>query len=140
MMEEWKDIPGYEGLYQASTLGRIRTCEGKVTSSSRYPHRVWKQRVMKQKLARNSKGRCDYRVELWSGKTHRTWLVSRLVAMTWCAGYHDGWTVNHINGDPLDNRSVNLEWLSHGDNIRHGFANGLYPQAKAMSDYSYVDA
>ena len=139
-MEDWKDIPGYEGLYQASTLGRIRTCDGKVTSSARFPRRVWKQRVMKQKLCTNRKGRSDYRVELWSGKLHRTWLVSRLVAMTWCDGYHDGWTVNHINGDPLDNRSENLEWLSHGDNIRHGFANGLYPQAKATSNYSYMDA
>lgn len=139
-MEEWKDIPGYEGLYQASTFGRIRTCEGKVTSSARFPHRVWKQRVMKQKLCTNKKGRSDYRVELWNGKLHRTWLVSRLVAMTWCDGYHDGWTVNHINGDQLDNRSENLEWLSLGDNIRHAFANGLYPQAKGTSDYSYMDA
>ncbi len=139
-MEEWKDIPGYEGVYQASTLGRIRTCEGKVTSSARFPHRVWKQRVLKQKVCKNSKGRADCRVELWNGKMHRTWLVSRLVAATWCDGYRDGWTVNHINGDPLDNRSENLEWLSHGDNIRHGFANGLYPQAKGTSDYSYLDA
>ena len=139
-MEEWKDIPGYEGLYQASTFGRIRTCEGKVTSSARFPHRVWKQRVLKQKMCRNRKGRFDYRVELWNGKLHKTWLVSRLVAMTWCDGYRDGWTVNHINGDPLDNRSDNLEWLSLGDNIRHGFANGLYPQAKSTSDYSYIDA
>ena len=138
-MEEWKDIPGYEGLYQASTFGRIRTCEGKVTSSARFPHRVWKQRVMKQKLCTNKKGRSDYRVELWNGKLHRTWLVSRLVAMTFCDGYHDGWTVNHINGDQLDNRSENLEWLSLGDNIRHAFANGLYPHAKETSDYSYMD-
>ena len=139
-MEEWKDIPGYEGLYQASTLGRIRTCEGKVTSNARFPHRVWKQRVLKQKVCANGKGRADCRVELWNGKMHRTWLVSRLVAATWCDGYRDGWTVNHINGDPLDNRSENLEWLSHGDNIRHAFANGLYPQAKGTSDYSYMDA
>ena len=139
-MEEWKDIPGYEGLYQASTLGRIRTCEGKVTSSSRFPRRVWKQRVMKQKVSKNSKGRYDCRVELWNGKKHRTWLVSRLVAAAWCDGYREGWTVNHINGDPMDNRAENLEWLSLRDNIRHGFANGLYPQAKDTGDYSYLDA
>ena len=79
------------------------------------------------------------RVDLWKGKDHRTWLVSRLVALTWCEGYQDGWTVNHINGDHLDNRAENLEWLSLGDNIRHGFANGLYPSARADRDYSYHD-
>lgn len=140
MIEEWKDIPGYEGLYQASTLGQIRTCEGKTTSSARFQHRVWKQRIMKQKCTKNKKGRKDYRVELWNGKNHKTWLVSRLVALTWCNGYQIGYTVNHKNGNPLDNRAENLEWLSHGDNIRHGFANGLYPQAKLSSDYAYMDA
>ena len=136
-MEEWKDIPGYEGLYQASTLGRIRTCEGKTTKSARFERRVWKQRIMKPKCTRNKKGRYDYRVELWKDGNHRTWLVSRLVALTWCAGYEEGKTVNHKNGNTLDNSAENLEWLTLGDNIRHGFANGLYPQAKADGQYMY---
>ena len=138
-MEQWKDIPGFEGLYQASNLGRIRTAEGKTTSSARFPVRVWKQRIIKPKATKNKKGRCDLRVDLWKGKEHKTWLVSRLVALTWCEGYQDGWTVNHINGDHLDNRAENLEWLSLGDNIRHGFATGLYPSARADHDYSYHD-
>ena len=138
-MEEWKDIPGYEGLYQASTLGRIRTCEGKVTRSARCSRRVWKQRIMKLKCCRNRKGRQDYRVELWKDGEHHTFLVSRLVALTWCDGYRDGFTVNHKNGDHLDNRAENLEWLSRGDNIRHGFANGFYPQAKLCGNYAYAD-
>lgn len=128
MNEDWKDIPGYEGLYQASTFGRIRTCEGKVTSSSRYPHRVWKQRVMKLKCTRNKKGRNDYRVELWKSGEHRTWLVARLIAMTWCDGYQEDLTVNHIDGNCLNNRSENLEWVSLADNIRLGFQEELYPQ------------
>ena len=140
IMEEWKDIPGYEGLYQASNFGRIRTCEGKTTSNARFGVRVWKQRIMKPKRAANKNGRIDLRVELWKDGKHKTLLVSRLVAFTWCEGYKDGWTVNHKNGNQLDNRAENLEWLSHGDNIRHGFANGLYPQACFMSDYSYKDA
>ena len=136
-MEEWKDIPGYEGLYQASNLGRIRTAEGKTTSSARFPVRVWKQRIMKPKISTNKKGRHDMRIELWKGKEHKTLLVSRLIALTWCKGYQDGWTVNHKNGNPLDNSAENLEWLSLGDNIRHGFANGLYPQARLDGDYHY---
>lgn len=140
MEEKWKDIPGYEKLYQASTLGRIRTCEGKTTSSARFSHRVWKQRILKQKCTKNLKGRKDCRVELWKDGKHKTFLVSRLIALTWCDGYKEGFTVNHINGDCLDNSANNLEWLSRGDNIRHGFANGLYPHAKLDGNYSYIDS
>ena len=139
-MEEWKDIPEFEGLYQASTLGNIRSCDGKTTYSVRHGERHWKQRIIKPQITPNKKGRFDARIKLYKNKKQLTFLVSRIVAITWCKGYKTGWTVNHKNGNPLDNRAENLEWLSHGDNIRHGFANGLYPQAKAEGDYSYVDA
>ena len=139
MMEEWKEIPGYEGLYEASNMGEIRSCEGKTTSNARNVRRVWKQRIIKQKLSKGSKGRSDFRVELWKDGKHSTLLVSRLIALAWCEGYQEGWTVNHKNGITTDNRADNLEWLSHGDNIRHGFANGFYPQARPDGDYSYQD-
>jgi hypothetical protein len=74
MEELWKDIPGYEGLYQASNLGRIRSAPGKTTSSARYKVRVWKVRIIKAKTerrCRNSKGKMDERVELWKNGTHK---------------------------------------------------------------------
>jgi len=127
-MEEWKAIPGYEGLYEASNLGRIRTAEGKTTSSARFPHRVWKQRIMKQKYELRKDGKHkDARVCLWRNGKEKTWLVSRLVALAWCDGFQDGFTVNHIDGNPLNNAANNLEWISLGDNIRHAFLNGLIP-------------
>lgn len=125
-MEEWKSIPGYEMLYEASSEGRIRTCEGKVTSNALYKHRVWKQRIMKQKCQRNNKGRLDYRVSLWKDGKEKTWLVARLVALTFCDGYSDGMTVNHIDGNNLNNKADNLEWCSLKDNIQKGFLDGLY--------------
>lgn len=124
--ESWKDIPGYEKLYQASTLGRIRTCEGKTTSSARFEKRVWKQRIMKQKLNKNGKGRTDARVCLWKDGSVKTWLVARLVAITWCAGYEEGLTVNHKDGNQLNNSAENLEWISRKENIQHGYKTGLY--------------
>ena len=132
-LEEWKNIPGYEGIYEASTHGRIRTCLGKTTSSARFAKRVWKQRVLKQKVARNKKGRLDARVSLWKDGKEKTWLVARLVAMTWCAGYGEGLTVNHKDGNTTNNVASNLEWLSLKDNIRHGFSKGLYSSGISVS-------
>lgn len=125
-MEKWLDIPGFEKLYQASNFGNIRTCEGKTTSNARYPKRVWKQRVLKQKYYTNRRGRKDARVSLWKDGKEYTFLVARLVALTWCDGYSEGMTVNHIDGNPMNNRSVNLEWVSLKENIQKGFSDGLY--------------
>ena len=129
-MEKWRDIPGYEALYQASTEGRIRTCEGKTTRNARFAKRVWKQRILKQKAVTNRHGRIDARVNLWKDGENRTPLVSRLVAATWCDGYRKNLTVNHIDGNPLNNRAENLEWVSLPDNIRKGFATGLYAKSQ----------
>lgn len=131
-MELWREIPGYEGIYEASTEGRIRTCEGKVTSTARYPRRVWKQRVLKQKITRNKKGRFDARVNLWKDGKEKTFLVSRLVALAWVDGHAPGLTVNHIDGNHLNNRADNLEWQTLADNIRHGFSTGLYTTKKPI--------
>ena len=126
MNEEWKDIPGYEGLYEASTLGRIRTNANKVTSNAKYPVRHWKQRIMKQKYQPRCTGKKDARVCLWKDGKEKTFLVARLIALTWCEGYAEGMTVNHIDGNPNNNRADNLEWVSLADNIRHGYKTGLY--------------
>ncbi len=121
-MEQWKDIPGYEGLYQASFQGRIRTAPGKTTRNARFEKRVWKTRVMKGR----GKTSTGWRVGLWKDGEHKDWLVARLVAITWVPGYAEGLTVNHKNGDRFDNRVENLEWLTLADNIRHGYETGLY--------------
>ena len=142
-MELWKDIPCYEGIYQASNTGRIRTCEGKTTTNARFPLRHWEQRILKQKYSKNKFGRSDARVNLWKDGIEKTWLVARLVGLTWCDGYEDGKTINHINGNSLDNRADNLEWTSLAENIRKGFEDGLYPQKRvrlynADAQYEFI--
>lgn len=128
-MERWKDIPGYEGIYEASNCGRIRTAKGKTTFSKLHGIRHWEQRVLKQKYESRKGGeKKDARVMLWKDGKESTYLVSRLVAMTWCDGSQRELTVNHIDGNPTNNRAENLEWVTRAENIRHGFETGLFPQ------------
>lgn len=117
-MEQWKAIPGYEGIYEASTLGQIKS----VSPSARYKHRILKQHYCKNKRS----SRRDARVTLWKDKTPHYHLVARIIAMTWCDGYQQGMTVNHIDGNPENNEASNLEWVSLKMNIQHGFDTGLY--------------
>lgn len=127
-MEDWKDIPGYEGIYQASNEGRIRSAPGKTTESVRHGTRHWKVRIIKTKKQSPPK-RQDERVCLWKDKEPSWFLVARLIAMTWCDGYQEGFTVNHIDGNCLNNHANNLEWVSRAENIRLGFEDGLYSSA-----------
>lgn len=131
MEEIWKDIPRYEG-YQASNLGRIRT-HNKITYTKRHGIRHWKDRILHFKPSTNSKQRSEqgmgYRVDLWKDGKPKTLLVARLVATTFLEDLiNTNMTVNHKNGNRLDNRVENLEWLSLADNIRYGFENNQYQQ------------
>ena len=128
----WAYIPGYEGLYEASTDGRIRTVLGKTTHDKLRPKRVWKQRELKQskKYRHKSKKNYDYMVTLWKDNKPHKHLVARLIAATFCGNnLNTDLTVNHIDGNPLNNHSNNLEWISRADNIRYGFDNGQYTNA-----------
>lgn len=130
MDEVWKDIPNYNG-YQASNLGRIRT-NNKTTYTKMHGERHWKNRILKFKkmngTQKNKQG-SGYRVSLWKNGKCKDFLVSRLIATTFLENLIETkMTVNHKNGDRLDNRVENLEWLSLKDNIKYGFENNQYQQ------------
>lgn len=138
MEEIWKDIPRYEG-YQASNLGRIRT-HNKVTYTKKHGNRHWKDRILHFKPSttsnHKSKQGMGYRVDLWKDGKPKTLLVARLIATTFIEDLiNTKMTVNHKNGNRLDNRVENLEWLSRADNIKYGFQNGQYPQSKKNKKY-----
>ena len=120
--ERWKDIPGYEGIYEASESGSIRSKPGKATYTDWHGRREWKTRELKPKIC----GRGDRRVTLWKDGQSKDFLVARLVAMTWVDGYAPELTVNHIDGDYSNNHRDNLEWVTLGENVRKGFEAGLF--------------
>lgn len=126
--EIWKDIPDYEGLYEASNLGRIRTHKDKTTYTNLHGIRHWKSRIMK---GRGNNYKTGKRVGLWKNGEVKDWLVARLIAITFLGKPKgDINTVNHINGNRMDNHIENLEWLTTGDNVRHAFDTGLMPYHK----------
>ena len=125
MVEIWKDIPNYNG-YQVSNLGRVRTYN-KITYKQGIK-RKWKNKILKPKKSTNKYGWNDYRVDLWKEGKPKTLLVARLVAFTFLENdiSNSEITVNHIDGNSLNNNLSNLELISKKENIQHGFRTGLY--------------
>lgn len=117
----WKDVVGYEGIYEVSNDGQVRTHKDKVTYTKRHGERKWKQRILKEK---NPKGR-DVRVSLWKNGKEKTFLVHRLVAYAFIPEVEGKVSINHKDGNPRNNRVENLEWCNHLENNRHAFENGL---------------
>ncbi|UTH14748.1 NUMOD4 domain-containing protein [Macrococcus equipercicus] len=121
MIETWKDVVGYEGIYEVSDYGRVRTKEGKQTHSVRHGVRTWKPRILKEK---NPKGR-DVRVSLWKDKGDKSFLVHRLVAFAFIPEVPGKTCINHIDGNPRNNHVSNLEWCTYKENTNHAFDHDL---------------
>ena len=108
----WKDITGYEGVYQVSNTGevrRIKKCKGAVIGC-------------KKPTVCPTTG--YLKVALWKHNKGVTHLIHRLVAIAFVEGDHN-FTVNHIDGNKLNNTPINLEWITKADNTRHQHATGL---------------
>lgn len=119
---EWKEIPGYGGRYEASYYGEIRKVYG-------WPPKEGveiKYKILKPYLAKRKRGdKFEAKVGLEKNGKRETRYIARLVAMTWCEGYKKGLTVDHFDGNTLNNRADNLEWVTLKENIRRA-ANSNY--------------
>lgn len=131
MNEIWKDIEGYPG-YQVSSEGKVRTYN-KVTFTKKHGVRHWENRILKYKKQTNDY-KTGYRVDLWKDGQPKTFLVARLVAFTFFEkDFNDkSITVNHKDGNRLNNKITNLEIVTLKENIQHGFRTGLYQTAKKI--------
>jgi hypothetical protein len=121
MMEEiWKDIEGYEGLYQVSNLGRVRSVSRMIQRDDKWIGKVitfyHKGRILRQ--AKTVDGYSQ--INLWKEGGCHTHRVHRLVAKAFIPNPDNLETVNHKDENILNNRADNLEYLSVADNIRYG--------------------
>ena len=117
--EVWRPIPGYEGLYEVSNIGRVKSLERTITMKTGQ-RQHWPERIKKHHL--NNIG--YYSVMLSHKGKQKLHQVHRLVAMAFL-GVEPNLQVNHKDCNKLNNNLLNLEWVTLADNIRHAFANGL---------------
>ena len=120
MQEVWQPVKGYEDLYAVSDRGRVKRIAKRTWNPGRGGY-WWtcRERILKQRV------NGDY-LKVWLCQDGKQKLkkIHRLVAEAFVPGDHS-LTVNHIDGDRLNNTPSNLEWISHSDNVRHQHANGL---------------
>lgn len=133
MEEIWKDIPGYEGLYQVSSLGRVKSLERYIT------YCTGRIQLLPEKILKSSQQSTGYyTVGLYdSNHKSKTFSIHRIVANLFVPNLSDLPEVNHKDGDKSNNSASNLEWASELDNIRHSRLLGLNrtemnPQCKAV--------
>ena len=108
MIEEWKPIKGYVGLYEVSTLGNIR---------SHHYHNGTYNRILKPRKVKDG----YLMVALYKDKKYKNVQVHTIVANTFIPNVNNYKEVNHKNFDKTDNRSNNLEWCTRHENVLHYF-------------------
>lgn len=104
--ETWKDIPGYENLYQISSTGRVKSLNYR---------RTGEEKVLNPMLDNDG----YYYVSLCKNGERKNFKVHRLVALSFIPNPDNKECVDHINGDRLDNRVENLRWCTIKENMNN---------------------
>ena len=117
--EVWKDIKGYEGLYQVSNLGRVKSLARKI----KLKQYIKDTPEMVMKLDLNRRGYLY--VHLCKNGKYKAYRVHRLVADAFVENPEHKEQVNHIDRNVLNNKSCNLEWCTNAENMEHAKKTGF---------------
>lgn len=134
MEEIWKDIKGYEGLYQVSNFGNVKSLDRYIINKNGdkqyFPGKYLNQGISDNYL----------KVILSKNNKQRTFRVHILVARTFIPNPENKPEVNHMDGDKSNNRVDNLEWNTRSENELHAYKNGLAKpsdkQKQAVAKYA----
>lgn len=124
--EEWRAVVGYEGRYEVSNMGRVKSLD-----RQRRQHPLFR-------LHPDAKdGYVRINLRDGDGKCHAAY-VHRLVAQAFVGGYRQGYEVNHRDEDKTNNRWDNLEWVSKRANINHGTRNSRCAEKRGKAVRQYA--
>jgi DNA-binding XRE family transcriptional regulator len=141
MEEIWKDIEGYEGYYQVSNLGMVKSLYRIIDDGRGRKRRVY------ERILSASKGKNGYRLlHLCNESGNTLYTVHNLVFYTFNPDKKGlGLDINHIDGDKSNNVLSNLEAITRSANLKHSYKNNLHkgrerhPMAKLTEDkVSYI--
>lgn len=130
--EKWKAVKGFEGLYEVSNMGRVKSLEKTITNGINITHynktgevllnkpMTYKEKILKPCM--DACGYLHYRLSKEHGR-YTLFKAHRLVAKHFLKDYSEKLTVNHINGNKMDNRIKNLEMMTRSDNIKDYLKN-----------------
>lgn len=124
-MEIWKDIKSFEGYYQISNLGQVRSLTREVKRSD-LKKGFYESRILK--LAKDQKG--YLRVVLTKESKRKTFKVHRIVCDHFLSDSIDGKEINHLDGDKTNNAWYNLQICSSSQNAIHAIKTGLRKSVK----------
>lgn len=119
--EIWKDIPNYKGFYQASNLGKIRSTDRKITQLANGGKTQFTYIKKGRILAQNTQNGGYLVVSISVNAKRKICTVHRLVACAFIGNPNNCRDVNHKDGNKKNNNVENLEWVEHGENIKHSY-------------------
>lgn len=131
--EEWKDIEGYEGYYQVSNHGRVKSLSRKRTTGPKPG--ILKERILKGSI--NSDGYKN--VKLYKNGIKKTFKIHQLVVESFIQKNNKDECINHIDGDKTNNYINNLERCTIQENVIHAFENNLNPTKLNISMTEFVN-
>jgi hypothetical protein len=137
--EYWAPVVGFEGIYEVSSLGRVRSSERviQLTDHPTLKQRTIKARILAQQVNVPSQ-KHSYRrlqVKLWKENRERTFNVARLVAEAFLPNPCAMPLVLHLDDDATNNRIENLQWGDSAENVRQAVERGRFPSGPRHHAY-----